>query len=156
MTYFGNEAILESHKIAFFCPRKCPAEVILRSYEWAIEQRNLGNCVITGAQTPVEKDVFHFLLKGTQPLIRVTGRTSWESLDHLQQLGLFRKRLLVISPFEKSTALVSKQIEERLTRYLFTVADEIVIGYVMTGGCIDRVLRKLSGKKITFIGDPGW
>jgi hypothetical protein len=154
MTYFGNETILKSHKIAFFCPQKCPARVILRSYEWAMEQRNLGNCVITGAQTPVEKDVFHFLLKGTQPLIRVTGRTSWESLDHLQQLGLFRKRLLVISPFEKSTALVSKQIEERLTRYLFTVADEIVIAHFTSGDSIDQAIKKISGKKISFI--PDW
>ena len=67
MTYFGNEEILKNHKIAFFCSQKCPAEVILKSFNWAIEQRNKGNCIIIGAHSQVEKDVFHSLLKGEQP-----------------------------------------------------------------------------------------
>ena len=49
LNYIGNKQILDYYKIAFLCSRKCPADIILKSYDWAIEQR--------------EKDVLRSLLK---------------------------------------------------------------------------------------------
>ncbi len=43
-----NTALLNLHKVAFLCSRKCPAAVVLKSYDWAIEQRDKGVCVISG------------------------------------------------------------------------------------------------------------
>jgi len=59
INYMGNKEILKSHKIAFLCSRKCPADVILKSYDWAIEQREKGVCVISGFHSKIEKDVLH-------------------------------------------------------------------------------------------------
>lgn len=35
----GNTALLKLHKPAFLCSRKVPASVVLKCYDWAIEQR---------------------------------------------------------------------------------------------------------------------
>ena len=72
--YIGNHEILNNRKIAFLCSRKCLASIILKSYDWAIEQREQGNCVISGFHSKIEKDVFHYLLKGNQPIILTEGR----------------------------------------------------------------------------------
>ena len=50
--YIGNKQILEHYKVAFLCSRKCPADIILKSYDWAIEQREKGVCVISGFSFP--------------------------------------------------------------------------------------------------------
>ena len=63
MYFEGDESLLNNYKIAFFCSRKCPAHIVLKSYDWAIEQREKGNCIISGFHSKIEKDVFHFLLK---------------------------------------------------------------------------------------------
>jgi hypothetical protein len=65
----GNKALLKLHKTAFFCSRRCPAGVVLKAYDWAIEQREKGRCVLSGFHSRIEKDVLYYLLKGKQPLI---------------------------------------------------------------------------------------
>jgi len=51
------------------CSRKVRADILIKSYDWAIEQRGKGNCIISGFHSQIEKDVFHYLLKGSQPII---------------------------------------------------------------------------------------
>jgi len=74
MNFIGNQEIIKQHKIAFFCSRKVPADVILKSYDWAIEQREKGKCIISGFHSQIEKDVFHYLVKGKQSIIMVLER----------------------------------------------------------------------------------
>jgi predicted Rossmann fold nucleotide-binding protein DprA/Smf involved in DNA uptake len=100
--YFGNRTILEAHKTAFLCSRKCPSEIVIKSLDWAVEKKNNGQCVISGFHSRIEKDVFNILLKGNQPIILVLARgmkTRWplEIKNAVKQ-----DRLLVISPFEQS------------------------------------------------------
>jgi hypothetical protein len=70
----GNTDIMQQHKIAFLCSRKCPGTVILKSFDWAVEQRQKGTCVISGFHSSIGKDVLHYLLKGTQPIILALAR----------------------------------------------------------------------------------
>lgn len=65
----GNTELLKLYKTAFLCSREIPARVVLECYDWAIEQREKGNCVIIGFHSKIEKDVFHCLLAGTQPVM---------------------------------------------------------------------------------------
>jgi len=73
MPYYtqGNTDILKLHKTDFLCFRKCPADIVLKSYDLAIEQRGKGVCVISGFHSKIENDVLHYLLKGKQPIIRL-------------------------------------------------------------------------------------
>ncbi len=44
----GNTELLKLRKTAFLCSREIPASVVLKCYDWAIEQRDQGNCIISG------------------------------------------------------------------------------------------------------------
>jgi hypothetical protein len=70
----GNIKLLECEKAAFLCSSRYTSEAVLKSYDWALEQRKAGKCVISGFHSPLEKDVLDILLKGTQPVILALAR----------------------------------------------------------------------------------
>jgi len=98
----GNETLLKLKKTAFLCSRKIPASAVLKCYDWAIAQREVGNCIISGFHSQLEKDVLHYLLKGNQPIIIALARGLKEKIEPELIKPLEQGRLLIISPFEKT------------------------------------------------------
>ena len=94
----GNIELLKLHKTAFLCSRKVPASVVLKCYDWAIEQREKGNCIISGFHSKLEKDVLHYLLKGKQPIIVALARGLKEKVETEFQQPIAQGRLLIITP----------------------------------------------------------
>lgn len=144
MDYEGDIKILEMQKIAFLCSQKCPAEIVLRSYDWAKEQRAHGNCIVCGNHSQIEKDVFEILLKGKQPLILVLARgmkTRWE--PEIEK-AVNKKRLLVISPFEKEIKRVTRETAKKRNEAIIEICQKIVVGYKSKNGQLENLLN---GKK---------
>jgi predicted Rossmann fold nucleotide-binding protein DprA/Smf involved in DNA uptake len=149
--HIGNLELLKKPKIAFLCSRKVSASVVLKCYDWAIEQRENGNCIISGFHSQIEKDVLHYLLKGKQPIILVLARGLKEKLELELEKPLQDGRLLIISPFEKSLKRVTKQTSEIRNKLMIELAEEILVGYASKGGQLEKLLNetknafKLSG-----------
>lgn len=89
----GNIALLNLHKTAFLCSPRCPASVVLKSYDWAIEKRENQECIISGNHSRIEKDVLHYLLKGTQPIILALARGLKRRLEPDIQEALEKKSI---------------------------------------------------------------
>jgi len=146
ISYFGNRTILEAHKTAFLCSRKCPSEIVIKSLDWAVEKKNTGQCVISGFHSRIEKDVFNILLKGTQPIILVLARgmkTHWplEIKNAVKQ-----DRLLVVSPFEQSITRTTQETANIRNKYMLQIADEIYIPYYTPNGNLDKLIKKIKIK----------
>ena len=146
ISYFGNKSILEAHKTAFLCSRKCPSEIVIKSLDWAVEKKNTGQCVISGFHSRIEKDVFNILLKGTQPIILVLARgmkTHWplEIKNAVKQ-----DRLLVVSPFEQSSTRTTQETANIRNKYMLQIADEIYIPYYTPNGNLDKLIKKIKIK----------
>ena len=47
LTYYGNKNILKLLKTGFLCSQTIPADIVMKSYEWAVKQREEGNCIIS-------------------------------------------------------------------------------------------------------------
>lgn len=109
METFGNTAILKLKKTAFLCSQKCPAEIVLKSYDWAKAQRKKGNCIVCGNHSQIEKDVFQVLLEGRQPLILVLARSLKKRWEPNIQEAVHQKRLLVIAPFNNHVKRVTRE-----------------------------------------------
>ncbi len=82
--YLGNREIVDCYKTAFLCSRVCPSHIILKSLDWAREQKEAGNCIISGFHTTIERDVFDILIRGEQPIILVLARG-------MKQMWAYRK-----------------------------------------------------------------
>lgn len=146
----GNTDILKLHKTAFLCSRKCPADIVLKSYDWAIEQREKAVCVISGFHSKIEKDVLHYLLKGEQPIILALARGFKKRLEPELIKALDNNRLLMITPFEEKAKRVTSETANLRNHLMAELADEIFIAYTSKGGNLESLVSEIlqTGKRI--------
>lgn len=149
----GNIELLELQKTAFLCSRQIPASVVLKCYDWAIEQREAGNCIISGFHSQLEKDVFHYLLKGQQPIIIALARGLKEKLEPELIKPLEQGRILIISPFDKTVKRVTEQTAEIRNKMMLELADCITVGYASEGGKIESLLKTTEKKIIRLVNN---
>jgi predicted Rossmann fold nucleotide-binding protein DprA/Smf involved in DNA uptake len=139
--HIGNIELLKLSKTAFLCSRQVPASVVLKCYDWAIEQREQGNCVISGFHSQIEKDVLHYLLKGKQPIVLALARGMKMKLEPEFEKSLEQGNLLIITPFEKSVKRVSRQSAQTRNQLMTELADQITIGFASPGGQLEELLK---------------
>ncbi len=137
----GNIELLKIHKTAFLCSRDVPASVVLKCYDWAIAQRNAGHCIISGFHSQIEKDVLHYLLKGTQPIIVALARGLKEKIDPELIKPLEKGRILIISPYNKTVKRVTEHTAEIRNKMMIELADDITVGYASEGGKLETLLK---------------
>jgi hypothetical protein len=147
----GNIELLKLHKNAFLWSREIRASVVLKCYDWAIGQREKGNCVISGFHSKIEKDFFHYLISGTQPVILALARGIKIRIEPKIKKEIDSQRLLIVSPFEKEVTRVMVETAEKRNLFIIELADEIAVGFISKGGMIDRLVNQVSEKKIFYI-----
>jgi len=148
----GDTSILQQHKVAFLCSRKCPGTAIIKSFDWAIEQREKGVCVISGFHSGIEQDVLHYLLKGTQPIILALARGIKKRLEPELKQAIDSDRLLIITPFAETVTRVTEETATQRNRLMMEVADEIVIAHASPGGNLERLcVEYKNSRKMAFI-----
>jgi predicted Rossmann fold nucleotide-binding protein DprA/Smf involved in DNA uptake len=146
----GNTEILKLSKTAFLCSRKISAGAVLKCYDWAIEQRQNGNCVISGFHSALEKDVLHYLLKGSQSIIIAIARGLTEKIEPEFIKPIDEGRLLIISPFEKEVKRVTEQTALIRNRMMIDIADNVVIGFASADGKLTQLLNDTT-KPVTYL-----
>ena len=150
MNTFGNIELLKIPKTAFLCSRKIPASVVLKCYDWAIERRDAGDCVIGGFHSQLEKDVLHYLLKGKQPLILALARGLKQKFEPELQQPMDEGRLLIISPFDETVKRVTEQTAAVRNRMMIELADKVTIGYSSPGGNLEKQINEFT-KEVDYL-----
>lgn len=146
----GNNELLKFKKTAFLCSRQIPANIVLKCYDWAIEQREKGNCIISGFHSQIEKDVLHYLLKGKQPVIIALARGLKQKLEPELIKPFEQGRLLIVSPFPKEIKRVTAETATIRNNFMIEIADNITVGYVKEDGILHKNLASCK-KSITFL-----
>ncbi len=140
--HIGNLEILKLPKKAFLCSRTIPASIVLKCYDWAIEQRDQGNCVISGFHSQIEKDVFHYLLKGDQQIIIALARGLKRRIEPEIKQALDQSRILIVSPFKKEVKRITVETAKTRNQLMIDLADEITVGFMSTGGNLEKLLNQ--------------
>lgn len=150
----GNLELLQLSKTAFLSSRKIPASAVLKCYDWAIAQREAGNCVVSGFHSKLEKDVLHYLLKGSQPIVVALARGLKSNIEPKFKKPLEEGRLLIITPFDANVTRVTSETAAQRNSFMIDIADQVVVGYKMPGGLIDMALMGTK-KKVGYLNDFG-
>ena len=145
--HIGNKTLLELNKTAFLCSRKVPASIILKCYDWAIQQREEGNCIISGFHSQIEKDVLHYLLKGNQPIIVVLARGLKQKIEPEFLEPIEKGRLLIITPFEEKVKRVTIETATVRNQMMIELADNITIGFASEEGMLIKTINNFEIKK---------
>lgn len=149
MNYLGNKKILDNYKIGFLCSKRVPADVILKTYDWAIEQKNKGICVVSGFHSKIEKDVFDILIRGEQPLILILARGLKKRWDEKILNLLNTNRLLIISPFDDKVKWSTKETARKRNEIIAELSDKIFIPFSEADGLLNRIVEKYKEKVIS-------
>jgi hypothetical protein len=141
MNCLGNKEILNYYKTAFICSRKVPAGVIIKSFDWAKQQRKAGNCIVCSNHSPIEKDIFEILLKGNQSLILVLPRGLKKRWEPKLMEAVESNRLLIVSPFDHFVTRITRETAKTKNETILALADEIITGYVEKEGLLEQLLK---------------
>jgi len=132
-------------KTAFLAASQIKPSEIMVCYDWAEQMRKEGRCVISGFSSHLEKDVLHFLLKGTQPIILVLARQMYKKVPEELQPLLDNGRLLIMST--SATTRQSKATAHARNHYICELADQIVFVGVTEGISLHPLREEYNSKE---------
>ena len=126
--FLGNKQLLNLHKIGFIASRNTSTLDIIPTLDWAAEMsRQKDIAVVSGFQSPLEKDVLKFLLRGVCPIIIVLARGMYRKLPEPLQSPMDQQRILVISNEPDTITRVSEITAHKRNEYVKSISDEMKI-----------------------------
>ncbi len=136
----GNAALFDSIHAAFLCSRRVTPQSILKSLDWATQMRRENRVIMGAFQSPLERKVLDFLLRGTQGIILVLARPLWKiPPPHLRE-PLAQNRLLIISPFQNSPTRVNASMARQRNHWILSKAPRLVLGSLDPSGSLAQLL----------------
>lgn len=148
LTALGKLAHLKTRKTALFCSARCPGDRILRIHEHIQELRDRSVTVVSGLNSPVEKDGLRILLRGTQPIIICPARSLTGMVIPADwKAALDSGRLLLLSIFPPTQRRASIATANRRNEFVAALADEIYVAYATPGGHIERLAKTARAKQ---------
>lgn len=138
----GNLDLLGRQKLAFFCSRKCPGRLILRSIDLANELAETEVTVVGGFHTPVEREFLRVVLRGRASAVVCPAR----SLERMRVAAHLRSsfedgRVLFISPFDGTVRRPTRESSELRNHVVVALADRVWMCHAEPSGMTERAVR---------------
>jgi hypothetical protein len=144
--------LLSGRRTGLFCSARTPGAAILRAHDAARRMRDEGVIVISGFQSPIEKECLKILLRGKQPIIICPAR----AIDSMRipaecRTAFDAGRVLFLSPFTKRPKRVTEDSALVRNEVVAALADEAYIAHITAGGKTDQIVRKLNEWKVPIL-----
>lgn len=140
--YLGNKALLNKKLTAFFASRTVQTARVMACYDWATSLSAETDCVVSGFQSAIERDVLHFLLKNKIPIIVVLARAIYKKVPEELREAYDNGGVLFISV---SNAIRTNKIaaKER-NQYVADIAGTIVFGMLSEESSLYEIFLRQS------------
>ena len=146
----GNAALLNHpDKTAFLSSRQISAADVLKCYDWAVQVRNSDCCIISGFQSPLEKDVLKFLLRGKVPIILVLARSLWKTVPEELRPAVGAGRLLIVSPV--AAARASAVTATARNRWILDNCSSLVLGSLNPSGRLASLVAAFPQERVVLL-----
>lgn len=130
----GNQALLSEPLTAFFSSRQCPGAAIRAAMDWALEQAQGRQPVVSGFHSPLEQSVLTVLLQARCPVVAVLARpVAGARLPPEWAESLVQGRMAVVSAATRSGRLTEALAAER-NEWVASLASRIVLAHANPGG----------------------
>jgi predicted Rossmann fold nucleotide-binding protein DprA/Smf involved in DNA uptake len=139
----GNFEVLQTKPLALFCSRKCPGDLILKTYDLAQHWRNQGVTVIGGFHSPMERECLRILLRSPHPVIICPARGLPRRIEPEFKRPLAEGRLLLLSAFPDSVRRATEVTAHQRNRVVAALADQIFIAYAEPGSKTEFFCREV-------------
>jgi predicted Rossmann fold nucleotide-binding protein DprA/Smf involved in DNA uptake len=153
----GNPELLRSETLALFCSIKCSGNIILKTYDLAKALRDAGVPVVGGFHTPMEKECFALLLRGTQPIIVCPAR----GLERIRPSagvkdGIEAGRVILVSMFGPGHRRATAELANQRNRLIAALAGMALVSHAAPGGKTEALCREIiaMGKPLFTVEAP--
>lgn len=158
--------------LGLLCSSRCPATIIVHGMDIASELLSAPLPVVSGFQSPVERECLKVLLKGTVPLVVCPARTTigmripaaWKpaiAADRLTIRSAIDERFEApahqgISKPKQMARRATTALAEHRNRFVASISDAVLILHASPGGKLDRLADELlaAGKPLWTLDDP--
>lgn len=129
--YFGNRGLMEQGKTAFFASRRVSPLAVMPVLDWAYEiAKNKDAVVISGFQSPLEKEVLGILLQGQCGIIYVQNAHLYKKVPEKFQAAFEAERLLFASLSGDNRRRFSQTQADRRNQWIASEASAIIFASV--------------------------
>ena len=150
ISYLGNQELLKRYKTAFFASSKTKSSSVLPTLDWATEMAKREDvAVCSGFQSPLEKEVLTYLLRGKCGIIYGLNRCIYKKTPQKFLDAYNSGRILFISLENDNIIMPSKANAERRNNYLASIADEIVFASLNPSSSLIKI--SINSQKIKII-----
>ncbi|MCM1491487.1 MAG: hypothetical protein NC095_11795 [Muribaculum sp.] len=143
--------LLQRKKVAFFASSKTASLSVLPTLDWATEiARREDMTVCSGFQSPLEKRILPYLLRGRCGIIIALSRGIYKQIPEQYQEAYKADRILFVSQQKKTVKRRGKIGGDQRNRYLAAIADELVFASVSPESSLYKLLKETT-KTITIL-----
>lgn len=140
--YLGNKALLNKKLTAFFASRTVQTARVMACYDWATSLSAETDCVVSGFQSAVERDVLHFLLKKKIPIIVVLARAIYKHIPEELREAYDNGNLLFISV--SNAPRTSQGAAKARNQYAADISSTIVFGMLTEESSLYEIFLRQS------------
>lgn len=139
----GNMELMERKKVAFFASSKTASLSVFPTLDWAVEiARREEVTVCSGFQSPLEKTVLPYLLRGKCGIIIALSRGIYKQIPEEYQEAYNADRILFVSLQKETVTRRGKISGEQRNRYLADMADELVFASVAAESSLNKLMNE--------------
>ncbi len=125
--YLGNRGLMVRKKTAFFASRRVSPLAVMPVLDWAYEiAKNKDAVVISGFQSPLEKEVLGILLQGQCGIIYVQNAHLYKKVPERFQAAFEAERLLFASLSGDNRRRFSQTQADRRNQWIASEASAII------------------------------
>lgn len=146
VTGLGEQDLLNLPMTAFFASRQCPGSAIRAAMNWAFQQAQAKNVVISGFHSTLEQSVLKVLIEARSPVVVVLARPV-DSARLPPEWGeqLKQRRMAVVSATISSARLTRELAAER-NNLVTQLATKIVVTHASIGGALADLCSQLQAQ----------
>lgn len=122
--YTGNRSLLDRPTVAFFASREVSPSLRERALRWAEACCRSDRVVLSGFQSPLEKELFRLLLRARHPLVWGLGRRLYSRYEPEVEAALAEGRMLIFAV--RNASRTGWQTAQTRNCVLASLADEEV------------------------------
>jgi len=135
----GSPHVLCESLTALLCSRRCPGALILQAHDLAQQWREAGTPVVSGFQSPVERECLRVLLRGTGPLVMCLARKLLTRVPAELREAINADRLALVTPFVDGPRRPDARMTAHRNRLVAALAERIVVIHASPGGMVERL-----------------
>lgn len=156
LALLGSGQLLEQQLVGLVCSARCPGRIILQTYEMTKELARSQGAVVSGFQSPVERECLRIFLRESHPVILCLARSLHPlRLPKQWQLAIKKGTMLIVSPFTNQTRRITVQSARKRNLVVIGLADKVWIPYAAPGSNTMAIAEKSTSMNVPILTFKG-